>query len=233
MLSGAVASMVSPVSVTFHVLTWVAAMAASSVNSPTAAQNGSMTCPNAMVSALAPPSRWLLHALSDSTLNAGEVSLVRHPAHFGGEQVAHVSLVDQLLQPGVYGGRAGLDADHRANALLPRQGGHLLGLGQVLAEGPLGVDVLARLQRRGRGADVARRLETDEHGVDLVAPDHLAVVVEGQRRAERLRRLAGRLHPGRARRRDLELRQRRYRLQVGVGPACDVRPDRAYPDLRQ
>ena len=63
-------------SVTFHVLTWVAAMAASSVNSPTAAQNGSMTCPNAMVSALAPPSRWLLHALSDSTLNAGDVSSV-------------------------------------------------------------------------------------------------------------------------------------------------------------
>jgi hypothetical protein len=101
-----------------------------------------------------------------------------------GEDLTDVALLDQVTHVSDRGRGAGLQTRHGEDTLFLCQCGQRLGLVQAVAERPLAVDGLARIERRGRQLEVIRHLPGARDDVHGRAADEVLVIVEGGRHAE-------------------------------------------------
>lgn len=147
-------------------------------------------------------------------------------------QAAQRALADQPHRFAHRRGGEALQADRDAAVRAGRRGGHLLRLGEVAAERPFAVDVLAGLQRGQDDRPVLGDLHRDADEIDLGVPRQRQGVAERATGVEdRPGGVRQRLAPRRDRR-QLIVGQRRQRRDVSVaGPAAlGVGADDSDPD---
>jgi hypothetical protein len=158
------------------------------------------------------------------------------PDHAGGHQRgAHdppdPAVPDQSAHEAQFGVVAALQADGGADPRGIGAPGQFAGLGQVQCERPLGVDRLARVDRRRDELPVVRDLDRHDHDVHSGVGEEIRVVVEGRPDPELLR---GRLRGLAARGADgtqFEVGMRRERGYVADGgPASPAAADDADTD---
>ena len=171
-------------------------------------------------------------ALPGAVRRPGQHTLA-HQADMNGHYLADIAGPDQFLHMHNGGIDPRLQADCRHQPVRPGQCRQFHRLRCRPPERPFAIDVLASLQRH-LGRRVMRwHAQDDRDRVDLRRGDHPAVVVKGEPSSPSLARRLGAVGSGGADRRQLHLRTRLQRRQVGPGRpgARDAGADQAQPNL--
>ena len=160
---------------------------------------------------------------------AQDVTRDREPDHRRRQDLADVSVAEQLSDELDRRGLASLQPDDRAHPLLGGERGHRSCVVEVAAERPLAVDGLAGDERGGDEVSVQRCPHRHGDHVDVRPGHQLLVVRERRADTERFARCARGVGGVRAESSELVVGQRAQRRDVsGRGPA----PDGTDPDDR-